>query len=273
VPSRSTVPLPVVDTGPEALFRIGTVRVEGTHVRGSMRVGPWSRAADNHILAGSLGVLVDNVLGYAIIAARPPDHWSVSTEITLEVFPALSVATGQLHAEARVVHTDATGGYATGRVLDDDGRLLAVCSQRGRFVPADASSLSSAVPDLAVPEAADIADLLGLGPVATRGIDLDVSPMLQNPMRNLHGGITLCVADLLAATTLAATDDPPLATASIHATYARPIPAEAPTAFRAVVVHRGRSLAVVNVTAAVGSRACVMVRIVAQQLPRPTVRS
>jgi len=33
-------------------------------------------------------VLVDDVLGHAILAARPADHWSVSTEIAVDFVSA-----------------------------------------------------------------------------------------------------------------------------------------------------------------------------------------
>jgi len=261
------VSLPIVDAGPEALFRIGQVHAVGEVVRGSMPIGSSTRGADGRTSAGALGVLVDNVLGYAIIAARPPDHWSVSTEISLDVFPELRTATGRLHAEATTIHTDALGGFATGRVVDDVGMLVAVCGQRGRFVPTGAGALGPPSFDREPGAVADVGALLGIGGMGDEGADLIVSPELQNPMRNLHGGIVLAVADLVAAACLRATDGPELVTASLHATYTRPLPGGSVVSFRPHVRHRGRGLAVVEVTGTVEGRVGAVVRVVAQRLP------
>jgi uncharacterized protein (TIGR00369 family) len=264
---HATIPLPIVSGGPEALFRVGAVSFDGPVVQASMPVGPWTRGADGRTSAGALGVLVDNVLGLAIIATRPPDHWSVSTEISLDVFPELGTAQGRLHAEATVVHTDSTGGHATGRVVDDDGVLVAECGQRGRFVAADASTLTPTRTRIETSDAANLAALLDLEKIDPHGIDVEISPALQNPMRNLHGGITLCLADLLATSTLSDTEGPPLSIVSVQMTYLRPIPASVEATFRPTVLHRGRTLAVVDVAATVDGRLCATSRVVAQQLP------
>ena len=258
----SAVPLPIVDAGPEALFRVGRVYVDGDRVRGSMPVGPWLGAADGLTAAGSLGVLVDNVLGYAIIGSRPPDHWSVSTEITLDVVDDLAAATGRLHAEATTVHADGLGGFAVGRVYDEAGTLVASCTQRGRFVHADRATVESPVVLDEIDEADDLAGLLELD-----GHLLAVTPRLQNPMRNLHGGIAITVSDLVASAALAATDGPPLVTASIHMAFLRPTPGGTEAAYTAQVLHRGRTSALVDVVGTVASRVCTTARVAAHPAP------
>lgn len=258
----SAVPLPIVDAGPEALFRVGRVYVDGDRVRGSMPVGPWLGGADGLTTAGSLGVLIDNVLGYAIIASRPLDHWSVSTEITLDVVGDLAAATGQLHAEATTVHADGLGGFAVGRVYDDAGTLMASCTQRGRFVPADRATVESPIVLDHVDEVDDLASLIELD-----GHLLEVTPRLQNPMRNLHGGIAITVSDLVAADTLAATDGPRLTTASIHMAFLRPTSGGAHAAYAAQVLHRGRTSALVDVVGTVGDRVCTTARVAAHPAP------
>jgi uncharacterized protein (TIGR00369 family) len=254
----TAVPLPIVDAGPEALFRVGRVYVDGDLVRGSMPVGPWLGGPDGLTSAGSLGVLVDNVLGYAIIASRPPDHWSVSTEITLDVVSDLATATGRLHAEASTVHADPIGGFAIGRVYDEAGTLVASCTQRGRFVPAARATIESPVLLDEIDEATDLAALLELDDHR-----LEITPRLQNPMRNLHGGIAITVSDLVAAAALAATDGPPLVTASIHMAFLRPTPGGAHAAYTADVLHRGRTSALVDVVGTVSGRVCTTARVAA----------
>jgi acyl-CoA thioesterase len=71
------------------------------------------------------------VLGYATVAPQSTAFWSVSTDITLEVFPSLQATSSRLHATAQAIHTDARGCFATGRVVNDDGDLVALCSQAG----------------------------------------------------------------------------------------------------------------------------------------------
>ena len=254
------VPLPIVDAGPESLFRVGRVRAEGDVVRGSMPVGPWLAGPDGRPMLGSLGVLVDNVLGYAIIASRPPDHWSVSTEISLDLLEPLPLDGSTVHASAHVIHADATGGFAVGEVIGDDGRLLATCRQRGRFVRSgpDPQPIAFDLPG----DVADLRRLLG----ATRrtdGLDVEVTRVLENPMHNLHGGITLSLTELAAAEAL---DDggPPLVTGSIHVTYVRAVPGGTTLAVDARVEHRGRSLASIEVLGRVDGRTCTIGRVTAQ---------
>src|SRR5690242_14160912 len=70
--------------GPEGLFRVDDLSV-GDAPHGRMITGPWMTGPDGRPSPGGLGVLVDDVLGYAILAARPRNDWSVSTEIALDV--------------------------------------------------------------------------------------------------------------------------------------------------------------------------------------------
>jgi uncharacterized protein (TIGR00369 family) len=57
--------------GPEALFRLGRIAVDDTGASAAtMAVGPWL-VVDGRPAAGSLGVLMDDVLGQAVIVGRP----------------------------------------------------------------------------------------------------------------------------------------------------------------------------------------------------------
>lgn len=254
------VPLPIVDAGPDSLFQVGRVRAEGDGVRGSMPTGPWLAGADGRPMLGSLGVLVDNVLGYAIIARRPAEHWSVSTDISMDLLEPLPLDGSPVHASARVVHADATGGFAVGEVVDGDGRLVAVCRQRGRFVRSgpDPDPIGFDLPE-------GVADLRGLVGATPRegGLDVVVTSRLENPMHNLHGGITLCLADL-AATAALADGGPALATASIQVSYVRAVPGGTTLVNDTRVEHRGRTLGVVEVVGSVAGRTCTIARVSAQ---------
>jgi acyl-coenzyme A thioesterase PaaI-like protein len=248
----SPVVLPVVETGPEALFRLGEITSsDDGELRGSMAVGPWLEGA-----AASVAVLVDDLLGYAIIADLPHGRWSVSAEITLDVLRPLP-ASGRVQSSARQTHVDGLGGFATGSVTAEDGTPLVLCTQRGRFITA---------PDGLVEEGAwggpvgegDLERLLAL----RDGVSLPTTDVLANEGGNLHGGISLFASDVVARATA-----PGLTTASVHITYARAIPIGALLTYRAAVRHGGRSLAVVDVDGLVADRVCTTARVVLHTAP------
>jgi uncharacterized protein (TIGR00369 family) len=98
---------------------------------------------------------------------------------------------------------------------------------------------------------ADLTELLGARPDIAEGsarLALVVTRELVNPLGQLHGGITLCVSDLLAQAALQA-EGGPSRTVSVHVAYPRPILEGATARFSGQVVHRGRTFAVVRVTA------------------------
>lgn len=234
---------------------MGEVSVQGEVFRGSMPVGPWL-AVDRRTPLGAVAVLVDDLLGYAIIADLPHGRWSVSTEIAIDLVRPLPT-TGHVLADARLVHSDRDGGFATGTVRTADGSRLALCSQRGRFLDA---------PDGLVEEGAwggpprpgDLERLLGV----RDGDVLATTDVHANEAGSLHGGVSLFVSDLVAGALV-----PDLVTASLHITYTRGIPIGSAVTWRAAVRHRGRSLAVVDVDGLVDDRPCTTTRVVLH--PRP----
>ncbi len=250
----SRVVLPVVDTGPEALLRLGEITAsedpDSPVFRGSMAVGPWLGVA-GRTPAGAVAVLLDDVLAYAITEDEPPGMWSVSAEITLDVLRPLP-ASGTVHVEARLVHADSLGGLATGTVTDANGTVLALASQRGRYIKA---------PDGLVEEGAwggppapgDLERLLAV----RAGVPMATSDVLANESDSLHGGISMLCSDLVAAALA-----PELVTASLHITYTRGIPIGAEVLWRADVRHPGRSLTVVDVDGLVDGKVCTTARVV-----------
>ena len=251
--------------GPEALFQVTDLVFVGPQARSSMPVDPALSAPGGGISAGSLGVLVDIVLGYSIVAARPPGHWSVSSEIQVEVLGGLRRPRGRLHAQGVVIDLDRYGGLARGRVRDDAGELLAVCSQRGRFVPLLAGDPEApGVPPSPARGATDLADLLRARPLGGgSGVALTVSPELQNPLRNLHGGIALCAADVAAHVAMDASGQR-WTTTSLQISYVRPIRGGVEAEFGAAVRHLGRALAVVDVVGSVAGKQCTIARVTLQ---------
>jgi uncharacterized protein (TIGR00369 family) len=84
-----------------------------------------------------------------------------------------------------------------------------------------------------------------------------------NPMRNTHGGILLCAAEITGSLALQA-EASPLQTASIRVTYVRSAPVTDTITYAAQVLHRGRTLGVAQVTARGGrGQTCAVATITA----------
>ena len=76
----TSVVLPVVETGPEALLRMSELTVsDDGEFRGSMPVGPWLEV-ERRTPAGAVAVLVDDLLGYAIVADRVGKVWGLGSD-------------------------------------------------------------------------------------------------------------------------------------------------------------------------------------------------
>ncbi|MCH1866194.1 PaaI family thioesterase [Nocardioides sp. CFH 31398] len=251
-PPETVDQMPVLAGGPEDLFRLGPVTTTGDGLAGSMPAGPWLAGADGSTAAGSLGVLVDDVLGYALIGARPEGGWSVSAEITLDLLAPLPTS-GAIHCTGTLLHADALGAYAEGRVTDDDGRLVAVTSQRGRFVP-----LASEPVPASYEPVADADDAIGwLARAFADGEPFVVPDLLANPLGTVHGGMSFCLSELVARRSVAAH----LTTASVRVAYTRGIRAGDTLTYVTDVRHAGRSLAVIDVTGVVDGRTATAARV------------
>jgi uncharacterized protein (TIGR00369 family) len=248
---------PFVAGGPESLFRVGPVTNDRDLTRGSMRTGDWMLSADGEPCRGSLGVLADDILGYAVVAERPDGHWAVSTEISIDFCSDLPVDGSTLYAESHTVEFDMVGGLSRGRIVDRLGRTIALGSERVRFVPetpsAPAYTSSAGVlvgPDpLTDASSIPTPDLLR---ATTRRHDggatvlLPAALDLSNPMGNLHGGISLCASEIAGLAALQSGSHP-LVTASIHIAFLRPVAVDGEVTFTAEALHGGRSLGVAQV--------------------------
>jgi acyl-coenzyme A thioesterase PaaI-like protein len=246
----SPVVLPVVDTGPEALLRMSALTVEDGVFRGSMPVGPWL-GVERRTPAGALAVLVDDLLGYAITADLPGGRWSVSTEITLDVLRPLPTS-GRVLADGKLAQSDAQGGFASGTVRNEEGTRLAVCTQRGRFIRAPEGLVEEGAWG-GPPRPGDLERLLSV----RHDVPMPTTDVLANESGNLHGGVSMFVADIVAGALA-----PTLVTSSIHITYTRAIPIGADVTWRATVRPAGRSLGVVDVDGVVDDRVGTTARVV-----------
>ncbi len=225
--------------GPERLFRVGPVTVDGDVVRLSIATGPWLHDGDARPAAGALGVLLDDLLGQAVIVHRPDGCWAVTTELAIDVCGPLPADGGLLEAEAQLVSRDDAGGLSRGTVRAADGTEVAVGTTWSHFVPGVPEAVFHGVygPPPSDRSAGSLAELVGVV-----GQVLPGRPELLNPRGFVHGGVLACAAEMTARRAVSG-----LATASLRVAYVRP--AVAPVVLTPTVRHGGRSLAVVDVEA------------------------
>jgi uncharacterized protein (TIGR00369 family) len=266
----------VIESGPERAFGVSHAVVDGDEVVSVMPSGPHLLGPAGLPPGGAAGVLIDDILGFAIMLERPANLWSVSAEISLDLCRTLPSDGSPIIARGRHAHAGPHAGFATGTVTDSAGRLLASCTQHGRWVttipsgpqqapaqPAPAQP-APAQPGSAVSTAPDLAAMLGARVRLTEGgarLELDVTRDVTNPLGNLHGGVTFAACDLVAQAAISAAGGP-VQTASIHVAYPRPIPQGTTPRFDARVLHRGRVLGIVAVRVTVdGVKPCAIATI------------
>ncbi|SEP48698.1 PaaI family thioesterase [Amycolatopsis saalfeldensis] len=232
--------------GPEALFAVDDFTCSDGEVRARMLLGPWSDGPGG---AGSIGVLADNILGYALISQAPGERWSVSTQISIDFLRPLPGNGTWLSARGRTVHTGPATGLAEGSVFGEDGQLIARSRQWGKFVGRGPGPDVSSDVDHGRATAGVLTGLrqaVGAAEGHAR-LRFDVADELVNLHGTLHGGVTLWAAGLVAGAALS-TLTTALNPASITVSYLRPLPHRDVAEFQAEVVSHGRSLALTRVT-------------------------
>jgi uncharacterized protein (TIGR00369 family) len=250
-------------TAPALLF--GTEELIGTAgdaLRGRMTVDARHAGPDGRTAVGALGVLVDEVLGFSVIAGLPARSWTVSTELWIDVLAPVPTA-GTLVCEGRTVEP---GAFAIGEIRDADGAVVAQGRQRGRrfdVVPDFDAFPEPAIDHVRASASAGLDALLGLHPDADV-VRLPVTPDLVNPIGRLHGGVSLAAAEIV-ATDHRVRDGCRLPTSSLHVVHTRGAPAGAELELRARTVHGGRSLRVTEVIGTVGGEVCVAAWVSAQR--------
>ena len=251
--ARAGTAVPFLIGGPESAFRVAPVTAHGDVFRGAMETGSWVLGPDGRPSVGSLGVLVDDVLGYPIVHARPEGCWATSIEISVDFCASLPRDGSPLQAESHVVCLSPSGGLAQARVLDATGAVIAFGKQRLRFIHGTPAALTPGddgqEPAVWQRHQASALELLGAAISSTADgatLTLPLGPGVSNPMGTLHGGIIFCASELAGHAALQRPGSP-LATASVNIAYLRPGPVVGQAAFEAITMHRGRTLAVSQV--------------------------
>lgn len=238
----------------ERLTMVTDVASEGGHGSGRAFLGPWLADADGYLVEGASAVLADDVLGSVAVARRPEGCWSLTTDLTFErvgprVRPGVSV-TGR----AELLHADAATSLAECRILDDQGQLVALGTQRGLYrpVPEEPEFVGGGSGEvLEPPTARDVDELLGLDTecgATGDALHMSIGSGTRNHVGILHGGISLMGSMIAARRELQRTDHADLVPVSAHLTFPRPVPEDEGTMqYTTVVTHAGRSFAVLRV--------------------------
>lgn len=243
---------------PEDLFEVSALRQCSDGVGGRMTLGHWATGADGRPAVGALGVLADEVLGYALMASLPQDSWSISTEIWLDVVGDLPPPGADLVGHATPLQA---GSYSVGEIRDGRGRMLVSCRQRGRHAPrpsedpvdVDAATTPASVGGIAA----------GLGLRADAGAwVLTTRADLVNPTGMLHGGISLAASEVL-ATRERVDRGSTLRTTSVHIVHSRGVPLGSEVVFEVEHRHVGRTLWVAHVVGRSGGKVATVATVTA----------
>jgi len=239
--------VPMVLSGPELLFDVGRIeRLPDGSLRATQEAGPALLDEEGVPQLSGLGVLIDDVLGYAVNQERP--GWSLSTEISLDLTGDLPAA-GPITCQGSVVHIDPAGALATGEVRDGSGETVARCVLRGRFGdrrPADEALRSGRSVAPPAVDRRSVDTVLGRDVARVEGgLRVAVTERFLSPLGNLHGGMHLCLVERAGALAVPGLG----ATASVRLQLVRGVPVGTVLDVRATVAHSGRTLAVVQVAA------------------------
>lgn len=245
---------------PEHFLRVRGIDVDGDRATATVDTGPWLSWDGGTGSVGSLGVLFDNVLAYPMLNGSPLQAALVSSEITIDAIAPIPVDGQRLTARARLVHRDDRSAFARGELCAADGTAVAVAAQRARFVPVVEAPAYDYTQVEAGTGRSSLADLMwpgGSTPVLTPDgrVELAIGSRLGNHMDNLHGGLSLLVAEWSAIAAVRARGSE-LSSISVRIGYFRPLPVGTVVTFETDVLHLGRSTASVSVVGRTGAGKC-----------------
>lgn len=229
----------------------------------AVRTGPWLRDPVVGVCRGALAVPLDDATGYLIAASSSPDRWPVSMSMRLDFLTDPPTDGSVLQVAGERLALDHRLGATRGRVLTQEGDLVALITHRSHLLTVGAPPPApEGIPE--APGDTRLREALGVRVAADGVVDLPPSAFAANGMQNVHGGILVVLAEFAAMTTVGAEGG--YRTTSIDMTYVRPCRADVTTRFRADLVHRGRSLSVIEVVGeGPDGRVCVMATVVIQE--------
>lgn len=101
----------------------------------SLPMTDWLLSPQGVIAGSTLALLVDGPLGCAVQTALPAATPYTTAEISLTFVRRVPGPPARLRSTCQLVHMGKTVGIAEGRVVDDDGTLVATCATRCVVLP------------------------------------------------------------------------------------------------------------------------------------------
>lgn len=118
---HSEVPAPPVFK----LLGFWLVKVEPGEVHGEFEPGEFHYNPMGGVHGGVVSTLLDSVMGLAVLSRLPSGSRFSSLEIKINFVRGISMETGTLVAEGKIVHPGAKIATSEGRLVDRQGKLYA----------------------------------------------------------------------------------------------------------------------------------------------------
>ena len=176
------------------------------HIVGTAPVTPHVRNATGAIQAGALLTLFDNVGGIRGGLAALPEGWVVTTNMAARVVELAAPAVGPLRIDAELLRRGRNNVVVATTVRDDGrrGALLAdgivtsaiLVPENGPPVTVRPLDIGSSEPPLEL--LPPLAEWIGVRPIDSRTIEIELADTLRNPWGILHGGVVATLVDLAA---------------------------------------------------------------------------
>lgn len=247
-------------TTPPGRFGIANLEVGPQQFAATMPVGGMINPLTGAPTLAPLAVLVDHIAGFANHSRRPEDHWTVSSELTLEFTPEASTAISTAPATPVLAVSRPVGAAGATSLsectLSHDGVQIGVATVRTFYITAavhvpDAferpvASTEPLPTSLAGLMAVEIAETGGSGPVLRQGFNTAVN----NTLGAVHGGVAAAGLELAGSAAInAGRDENPLTTASLRVNYLARLIAGGQSHYTATPLHIGRSSGVADARA------------------------
>ncbi|BBZ27322.1 phenylacetic acid degradation protein [Mycolicibacterium madagascariense] len=202
---------------------------------------------------GPLAILVDAAAGIVNHYRRPPGHWTVSSELSMDVgLDGLGDLDGPVLATAHALSPLGTTSLGI-CMLSYDGTVIGSGTVRSFFVAVEARSSEWPAETLELTHETPIADRMAVrvasdatGHVLSQRVD----PCLNNEIDIVHGGVASAALEFAASAAMnEGRADTPLQTASLRVNFLRPFVAGARTRYVGAAVRVGRSSGVADAQA------------------------
>lgn len=109
----------------------------------AMPASPWWQTSAGVFPAGTIAVVADGAASTAVLTTAPPNHFVVTTHLSLDFFRPATIRSGTLVARGRLIHSTPTQGLAEVSVTDVSGRTLGHGTSRCAIVPSDSHGLAT----------------------------------------------------------------------------------------------------------------------------------